>query len=338
MLVSVAICTWNRARLLDQTLQTVAGLRIPPGVEWEVVVVNNNSPDDTERVLDAHESRLPLRRFFEPTQGSSHARNRVVEEARGDFIVWFDDDVLVDPECIAAYLDAASRYPDATYFGGTIEPWFEVEPPASIRRHFARLAGAYAVRDFGPDVRPLKANEHPFSANLGVRGEVQRRFRFDTRLGRVAGGLVGDDESKMLAEMAAAGHRGVWVGTAAVKHHMPPDRLTWDYIWRWSEGIGRGSARRQGVRACSTLFGRPRWMLREYAARRLRGLFRWALGSPGWVDHYLRAAHFAGMMAECRDARRNPQQPPRPGFLVPPIDADANTPRCDARTIEAHGV
>lgn len=317
MLVSVAVCTWNRSRLLDQTLRTVAGLRIPAGVEWEVVVVNNNSPDDTETVLKAHESRLPLRHFFEPKQGSSHARNRVIDEARGDFIVWLDDDVLVDADCVAAYLDAAEKFPEAGYFAGKIDPWFETEPPASIRRHFARISNAYAVRDFGPDVRPLKPDEHPFSANMGVRGDVQRRFRFDSRLGRVAGGLVGDDESKMLAEMAAAGFGGVWVGTAMIKHHMPPDRTTWGYLRRWAAGIGRAQARRQGVKSCATVRGSPRWMLKEYAKRRARCLLRWAVGNPAWVDDFIRAGHFAGMMEECRAARGVPAPP---GYLVAPID------------------
>ena len=59
--VSVAICTWNRAKLLDQTLTQMRQLRIPAGLTWELLVVNNNSTDDTDAVASRHASSLPLR-------------------------------------------------------------------------------------------------------------------------------------------------------------------------------------------------------------------------------------------------------------------------------------
>src|SRR5262249_21230021 len=117
--VSVIICTWNRARLLDMTLEHFARLRVPAGVEWELVVVNNNSTDDTDAVLQRHEGRLPLRRLFEPRPGKSFAANLALAEARSDLILWTDDDVHVDPDWLAEYVAAARAWPDASFFGGT---------------------------------------------------------------------------------------------------------------------------------------------------------------------------------------------------------------------------
>ena len=74
--ITVAICTWNRAQLLDQTLTEMRKLRIPPGIEWELLVVNNNCTDDTDGVLDRHEGRLPIRRLFE-TQARPFARKEL---------------------------------------------------------------------------------------------------------------------------------------------------------------------------------------------------------------------------------------------------------------------
>src|SRR5436309_3023469 len=75
MHATVAICTWNRSQLLRQTLDQFLDLAIPAGMTWELLVVNNNSTDDTDVVLAEFESRLPLRRLFEREPGLSHARN-----------------------------------------------------------------------------------------------------------------------------------------------------------------------------------------------------------------------------------------------------------------------
>ena len=116
MKITVAICTWNRAELLDRTLGEMIGLRVPEGVEWELLVIDNNSTDDTENVVAGFEGRLPVRHVFEPRAGKSHAANTVLREARGDLIVWTDDDVLVDAGWLEAYAHAARDWPDAALF------------------------------------------------------------------------------------------------------------------------------------------------------------------------------------------------------------------------------
>ena len=78
MRLTVALCTWNRCALLRETLESLSSLSIPDGIEWDIVVVNNNSTDDTEAVLKSFRSRLPLRPVFEPRQGISPARNAAI--------------------------------------------------------------------------------------------------------------------------------------------------------------------------------------------------------------------------------------------------------------------
>ena len=100
--VSVVICTWNRAGLLDQTLARMRELHVPAGLAWELLVVNNNCTDDTDAVAARHRGHLPLRPVREPTPGLSNARNKGLAEARGELILWTDDDVRVDPGWLAA--------------------------------------------------------------------------------------------------------------------------------------------------------------------------------------------------------------------------------------------
>jgi hypothetical protein len=316
MLLTVAICTWNRAKLLDQTLASLARLVPPAGYDWEVVLVDNNCTDDTAAVADRRAGRLPLRRVVETQQGHSHARNRAVAEARGDLVVWTDDDVQVSDRWLAEYARVAAEYPDAAYFGGPITRWFADDvPPAAramVEANLELLAGVYALRDYGPVVRPFAAGEVPFGANMGFRTEVLRKYPFDPRLGRVKTGLIGADEVSVLDQVRAAGHPGVWIGTAPVRHHIPADRTTRGHFWRFFHGVGRTQARMDGVPAAATLFGRPRWLLKAHLAARAKGFVGRALGRPGWLADYLTAAKLAGYLEECAAAT------PAAGYLVPP--------------------
>ena len=82
MIVTVAICTWNRAKLLDRTLTQMHQLRIPADVEWELLIVNNNCTDETDPIIARHETALPIRRLFEPNPGLSNARNCAVDKRK----------------------------------------------------------------------------------------------------------------------------------------------------------------------------------------------------------------------------------------------------------------
>lgn len=324
MHVTVAICTWNRSNLLDQTLTQMHHLCIPHGVTWELLVVNNNCTDDTATVLRRHAERLPLRQLFEPTQGLSNSRNCAVSNARGQLLLWTDDDVLVDPTWLAEYTQAARDWSQATFFGGGIDPWFVDQPPRSILQNLPTIACAFALNQSPPQVRPLAPHESPFGANMAFRTEVLREYPFNPRLGRVKAGLIGDEEGDVLERMRAAGHSGIWVGTARVKHYIPPERANWSFIWRYYTGMGRSSARWKGVPACATVFGLPRWLVRKYFVHRIRSCVGWTCGADDWPEHYKRAAITLGVLLECRAGRagasRSMQHSDfgRP-YLLPPL-------------------
>jgi glycosyltransferase involved in cell wall biosynthesis len=141
MLISVAICTWNRAPLLRRALQEMTQLIVPPGVEWELLIVDNNSTDATESIVAEYVRRLPVRRLFEPTPGKSNALNLAIREARGDYILWTDDDALVDRQWLAAYARAIEERPRAVFFGGPVHPWFAEPPPTWLKRAWLQVPG-----------------------------------------------------------------------------------------------------------------------------------------------------------------------------------------------------
>ena len=229
MRFTVAICTWNRAALLGEALGRLARAQRPAG-DWELLVVNNNSTDDTERVLETFEGRLPLRRAFEERQGLSHARNAAVKEAGGEYIVWTDDDVFVREGWLAAYARAVERHPEAAVFGGPIRPRFEGTPPAWLSDTWQEVGPAFAARDLGDEPFELRVGKLPYGANYVVRAREQRLFPYDPALGRVKSGGALGEETAVIRAILAAGGTGWWVPDASVEHWIPKERQTVSYL------------------------------------------------------------------------------------------------------------
>lgn len=303
MSVSIVICTWNRARLLAQTLEALRRLEIPRGCSWELLVVNNNSTDETDEVLARYERRLPLRRLFESEAGKAHAANRALREAAYDFTIWTDDDVLVDPGWLAAHWRAAVAYPDAAYFGGPVEPLFSREPPAWIRRNLDQWNAAFAVIDLGPATRVLAAEELPFGANVAFRRSALAAVGgFDPKLGPAGDNQIRGEESALVSALCRAGYEGVWVGGARVEHYIPPERLTTKYLRDYFRGAGRTEARRRGRRLPGRSWrGAPLWAVRQLWTCRLMTCLGGVTRGPLWARAARRAWIAEGIIAECRN-------------------------------------
>jgi hypothetical protein len=299
--VTVAICTWNRAALLDQTLARLTALRVPAGLTWELLVVNNNCTDHTDEVIGRLAGALPLRRLAEPTPGLSNARNRAIEAARGDLLVWTDDDVLVEPDWLAEYVAAAGRFPHAGYFGGTVDPWFAAEPPRWVVRNLEHVGGPFALRQLGPDVRPFAGTEAPFGANMAFRTAALREHRFDPKLGRIGAGMLSGEETALIHRLRTTTGPGVWVGPARVRHYIPADRMTTGYVWKFFHGIGRTEQRLRGLEPGTPLVrGVPRWAIRRYAVARAKSLVFAPFESSRWIKNFIAAARAKGEIDECR--------------------------------------
>lgn len=276
MLVTIAICTWNRATLLDRTLSGMEELLVPDGTEFEVVVVNNCSTDGTDSVLATFQRRLPLVRVFESRLGHTYARNAAMEQARGELILWTDDDVLVARDWLLEYIRAAESECDVSFFGGPIEPDFEVEPPMWLRDVWEEVSGLYAIRELGDEPFWFNNERVPFGANFAIRGDIQRAHRYDTRLGRRGNDLGAADETTLLRTLLAEGHRGLWVPAARVKHFIPKERLGRQYLQENFFHQGRVATIKQRDE------GRRLRMkdIVRIALRAIRSEVKWRLKSP----------------------------------------------------------
>ncbi len=274
MKIDVAICTWNRSSLLAQTLRRLMQLRIPTDVEWRLLVIDNNSTDDTAEVLKGFKTQLPLSALFEPQPGQAQARNCALRETRADYLIWTDDDVLVDPGWLAAYAQAFQGSPDAAFFGGPVEPWFEGTPPRWLADHWQQIANVYAVRALGDQVLAFDTNRVPYGANFAVKVAVQRDYAYDPSLGLRPGSEVRGEETQILRRMLADGHTGWWVPDARVRHFVPRARQNRSYLRRFFIGQGELQGRELRYEPAPQLFGRPRWLVRRALAAEAR--YQWS--------------------------------------------------------------
>jgi glycosyltransferase involved in cell wall biosynthesis len=304
MRLTVAICTWNRADLLSQTLERMTTLEVPSDVEWELLVVNNNCTDATEEIVTAYLDRLPVRKLYEPEPGKSHALNRAVMGATGEYILFTDDDVLVDPRWIASYAEAFRRWPDAVIFGGPILPWFEGTPPDWLSRTFHRIEFAFAALDLGSAFRQFSGDDVPFGANMAVRSAEQKAWPYDPSLGpRPNSGLRGE-EITLLKAMLRAGATGWWIPGARVKHFIPKGRQTIEYVRGWYQGWGEYLAQVTTEPGERTLLGRPLWLWRELLESELRFRVRRHLVDPEtWIEDLKTASIARGRFAPARIRR-----------------------------------
>lgn len=283
--VDIAICTWNRSALLAQTLESLAKLRIPSGIQWRVLVVDNRSTDDTQDTLEAYAEVLPLVILSEPEQGHTHARNRAAKASTAELVLWTDDDVIVEPCWLETYLSAAIRDSDIDFWGGKIEPFFPGGRAKWISENWTQLAGCFAARDLGEQAIELTAESLPYGANFAVRGDVQRKNLFNPDLGRRGGEVVGEDELEFLRRLLAKGHRGRWVPQSRLQHVIPAERASTEYVFNYF--VGQGAM----LVAKGTPWSKSRWKLRwQYLWHQFHSeTGRWFRPSPAWFAHLARA-------------------------------------------------
>lgn len=294
--LSVIICTRNRAGELARTLDGLARTRVPAGLGWELLVVDNGSTDRTAGVADGFRDRLPVRVVREPRPGLSIARNRAVDEARGAALLWTDDDVTVGPDWLEGYVDALAAHPEHGLFGGPIRAVFEKGRPAWAEVAWSHVERYYAAREppaIGADVSPEYV---PYGANFAIRRGVQRRYPYDPGLGRRPGDLRSGEEWDVIRRALADGVRGRWIG-AAVEHRIAPERATASHVCAVARAIGRTGAATLDPGDGPRWRGRPLWLWRDLAGLGLRLAVARIAGDPGrWVPLALERARVRGLV------------------------------------------
>jgi len=236
----VVVCTHNRSTYLRQACEAILAVDYPSD-RFELLVVDNASTDDTPQVAAQVARQRPdaVRVVNAPVLGLSSARNTGVKHARGEVIVFVDDDAFPGPGWLRALAGALSE-DGVLVAGGPVEPIFEGELPSWFSERFLAYLSAWEI---GPEVRRLTYNEYPRGNNIGFRREVFERFgTFSTHLGRKGRSLLSCEETEMCLRVERGGGTILYVPDARIRHITPTDRLTPEWLARRFSAQARSEA------------------------------------------------------------------------------------------------
>lgn len=305
--LEILIATHNRDRLLGRTLASIAAARRPAGVELSVLVVDNNSHDQTRATVEqfAASAPFPVRYLFEKKQGKSYALNAGIAASSADLIGMIDDDEELAPQWIEAAARAFEETPDLDFIGGPYVAKWESEQPEWLPDNYRAVLGDFNRRDH------VAAYSRDFPAVLPGGNAVIRRSALKRTRGYHTG-LRRAQDVDMYLQLLDVGARGEYRPDLLILHHIPAERLTRNYFRRWAFAHGRS----QGVLAARHLghvphlAGIPRFRVRIALA----SLRRYLLGplrlngkanrdSESFSEE-LRLREFAGLVVGCWHDRR----------------------------------
>jgi glycosyltransferase involved in cell wall biosynthesis len=302
--VTVLICTFNRASELHEALGYALAQDTGGRFSYEVLVVDNNSTDNTRQVVEQFiaAGHSHLRYLFEGRQGKSHALTTGVAAANGSIFAVSDDDVHVPADWLRTIVDTFRARPDVTFLGGKVLPLWETPPPPWLTsRHWS----AIALSDYGPREFVVDSSKRICLLAGCFRTEVVRALgSYRVGLSVSKGQIGGIEDVDLFERLYDAGYKGLYVPQLAIGHKMPAARTGKAYHRRWHAGHGRFYAvmRAADVEVGSSrLFDVPAHLYRQAAsdvwgwlASMLRGRFDDAF----W--HETRLRFFSGFFRERR--------------------------------------
>jgi glycosyltransferase involved in cell wall biosynthesis len=260
MNVTVIICSYDRCDRLAIVLESIALSTLPGSVEWEVLVVDNNSHDETRMIVENFCRRYPHFRYvLEPQPGKSYALNTGIRQAHGNILAFVDDDVVVDPDWL--WNLTAPLHGDSEWAGtggrtlpaqhGPIPPWLSLNGPYS-------LGGAIAAL-FDLGELPCQLDSPPYGANMAFRRKMFRRyggFRLDMGPSPCKDVLRPNEDTEFGRRLMSSGERLLYVPSAVVYHPLLVERIKKEYLLSWWFDYGRAVIREVGRRR--DLYGIPR--------------------------------------------------------------------------------
>lgn len=244
-MLSVIICTYNRDKYIYNVLKSLAENTLPY-TQYEIVLVDNNCTDNTRTECERFVRNFPnvsFRPFVEMNQGLSYARNRGINESKGDVLVYVDDDALVNKEYLQTYADFFTQHPDIDAAGGPIIPQYETAEPAWMSHFTKALITGYKY--LGDKAKEFPKNDYPGGGNAAYRASVFEKVGlFNVELGRKGDSLVGAEEKDIFDKMTSLGMRFYYLPNAILYHLIPEKKLSKDYFDRLTFSIGKSERMR----------------------------------------------------------------------------------------------
>jgi glycosyltransferase involved in cell wall biosynthesis len=232
--VTVAVCTYNGAALLPETLRHLSLQKVKAGINWEVIIIDNASTDNTSEIVATEWKKYRCKAGFylyhQPQQGLAYARNMAFEKANYEFVLFCDDDNWLDADYVSQAYELMLNKPSIGAMGGLGELVFESEPPPWVFK-----LGAYANGPQEAYSGKVKGNK-VFGAGCVIRKSA---FNAITEAGfkpmltdRIAKNLSAGGDYELCYAIALAGYDIWYDERLKFKHFMPKERVTPEYYKR----------------------------------------------------------------------------------------------------------
>jgi len=237
---SVIVCTYNREKYLYNALKSVAENDFSYD-QYEIILINNNSNDNTESECERFRKDFPqvnFNYFLEHNQGLSFARNRGIDEAKGDILVYIDDDATVNRGYLKAIDDFFNENQTVMAVGGPIFPVYETEEPSWMSHYTKILITAYKYE--GNKISQFKGNKFPSGGNAAYRKTAFEKIgKFNTKLGRKGASLIGAEEKDLFAKMKVLSMSVYYLPNMILYHIIPPIKLSKTYFNNLTFSLGQ---------------------------------------------------------------------------------------------------
>lgn len=307
MELTVILCTYNRSKSLINTLESLKQQILPPDFQWEILVIDNNSTDNTPQVVREFNtsSGLRVRYAKEKKQGLSHARNKGILEARGHYVAFIDDDAIADENWVAKIYETFQLY-SCDCIGGKIYLKYEGNLPRWLTKD---LWGFLACLDYGDEVQRLESEEkYPVGCNMAFSKNVFETVGFfNTDLGRTGTKPIGGEEVEFFTRLLRVGATAIYQPGAPVYHVIQPERLKKSYFRRLHLLEGEVRGRDIGTYDGRNLCGIPLFIFPQFL-RSIRNYIS-TIFSDGWNNSFRKEMniwYFLGIM--CGSIKRNREE------------------------------
>lgn len=313
---TVIICTYNRSRNLPGCLEHLSRQEGVDTLDWEVLVVDNNSSDDTRKVIDQLAGELPLRlRYaFESRQGLNFARNHGIEASGSRYFCFVDDDIKVRPDWLAALYQALESN-DADAVGGRIHLDPDIQLPPWVT---GEVPGFLGYQDYGET--PFWMNgvsRYPYGGNMSFnRRVVEKTGMFNTGLGRKGEGrkrgeLFKGAETDYFHRLAATGDARIYYEPRAIVYHtVLPHQLKRRYLLTIHFNAGLQTAYHDTTPYRRRLLGVPLFLLPQFGRAMAKYVAQLIYSGPNHAFRQLMTVgHFLGTIAGYGKAAREGTRP-----------------------------
>ena len=237
IILSIVICTYNRAELAATSLLSVLEA-IENHANVEVIVVDNNSTDGTAATIkNLIADKSKARYVFEPAQGLSHARNCGAATASGRYVGYIDDECIVDSDWLDAALAVINTQRPAV-FGGPYSPWYQGPKPAWFKDEYGSSNKGTSVAG------PLGPTEFISGGNFFVeRKRIGEMGGFDPKFGMTGRKISYGEETHFQLKLRAEDTEAVifYDPRVSLRHLVRPEKLDLWHIARLRFANGRVS-------------------------------------------------------------------------------------------------